>query len=282
RFASWQRNCGAVFARIKETQVRCGWLKDIPSVGERSERQTPGPRHATLKFIVDNLHNNCVDCLRNGSQAAIPDRSAAGHARPPHLAYAADWPCSRPCHRETHSADHRRPAAGRDRFLVSGAASVGGEGLDCGVVGTLRQREAGEILPAHSSRPETARERALEMAGVCPRHELDVEPGRSGGLKMTFFRKLLGMVQRRRREAELREELEFHLEEEAEERRGDGFGPEQARWAAHRDLGNVTLVRENVRAVWIWSFWERLLQDLRYAWRMMMASKIFSALAILS
>ena len=99
---------------------------------------------------------------------------------------------------------------------------------------------------------------------------------------MTFFRKLLWMVQRKGREAELREELEFHLEEEAEERRSDGLGPEQARWAAHKELGNVTLVQERVRGVWIWTFWEQLLQDLRYAWRMMMASKTFTALAVLS
>ena len=34
-----------------------------------------------------------------------------------------------------------------------------------------------------------------------------------------FIRKLAWLTQRRRKEAELREELEFHLEEEAEERR---------------------------------------------------------------
>src|SRR5437899_11927916 len=98
----------------------------------------------------------------------------------------------------------------------------------------------------------------------------------------SFIRRLMWLVNRRRREAELHEELQFHLEEEAEERRHEGIAPEQARWAAHRDLGNVTLLHENVRAVWIWTFWEQLIQDVHYALRMMLANKTFSALAVLS
>jgi predicted permease len=97
----------------------------------------------------------------------------------------------------------------------------------------------------------------------------------------TFMRKLVWLVQRRRKQAELREELEFHLEEEAGERRDEGFSEEQARWAARRDLGNVTLVEENTRAVWIWTFWEQVVQDVRYALRMMRKNLTFTALAVL-
>jgi macrolide transport system ATP-binding/permease protein len=99
---------------------------------------------------------------------------------------------------------------------------------------------------------------------------------------MSLIRKLNWLIQRRRKEDELREELEFHLEEEAGERQSDGLPPDEARWAARRDLGNVALIGENVRAVWIWSFWEKLLQDARYAARMMAANRTFSALAVLS
>jgi macrolide transport system ATP-binding/permease protein len=99
---------------------------------------------------------------------------------------------------------------------------------------------------------------------------------------MSLIRKFIWMSQRRRKEAEIREELQFHLEEEAAEREQEGIAPEQAKWAAHRELGNVTLVQEHVRAVWIWTLLEQFVQDLRYALRVMWASKTFSTLAILS
>ena len=38
-----------------------------------------------------------------------------------------------------------------------------------------------------------------------------------------FLRKLHWFTRRRRKEAELQEELEFHLEEETEERRSEGL-----------------------------------------------------------
>ena len=64
------------------------------------------------------------------------------------------------------------------------------------------------------------------------------------------WRKFTLWLQRRRKEDELREELQFHLEEEASERQADGLAEDQARYAAHRDLGNVTLAPgEHARAV---------------------------------
>ena len=99
---------------------------------------------------------------------------------------------------------------------------------------------------------------------------------------MSFIRKFMWMLQRRRKEAEIHEELQFHLKEEAAEREQEGIAPEQAKWAAHRELGNVTLVQEHVRAVWIWTLLDQIVQDLRYALRVMWASKTFSTLAILS
>jgi macrolide transport system ATP-binding/permease protein len=98
----------------------------------------------------------------------------------------------------------------------------------------------------------------------------------------SFFRKLNWLAQRRRKEAELRDELQFHLDEEAEERQDEGFAQEQAKWAARRDLGNLGLLKENTRAAWGWTMLEQLGQDSRYALRTMAANKTFSALVILS
>jgi macrolide transport system ATP-binding/permease protein len=97
-----------------------------------------------------------------------------------------------------------------------------------------------------------------------------------------LFRRFTWWLQRRRKEQELREELESHLAHEAEERQADGLTEEQARWAARRDLGNVTLLREETRPLWTWTLLEQFAQDLRYALRTMATNKTFSALAILS
>ena len=98
----------------------------------------------------------------------------------------------------------------------------------------------------------------------------------------SFFRKLRWLTHRPGKEAELREELEFHLAEEANEREAEGLPKEEARYAAHRELGNLALLTENTRAVWGWTFLEQFVQDLRYALRTMLHNRAFSVLALLS
>jgi macrolide transport system ATP-binding/permease protein len=97
-----------------------------------------------------------------------------------------------------------------------------------------------------------------------------------------FFRKLPWLTERRSKEADLHEELEFHMEEEADERREEGLAEDEARLAAHRELGNVTLVQEDTRAMWGWTVLEQLGQDMGYAVRTMAANPVFALLAIAS
>src|SRR2546427_12245235 len=99
---------------------------------------------------------------------------------------------------------------------------------------------------------------------------------------ISFFRKLGWLTERRRKEDELREELQFHLDEEGEQRQAAGLAKDQARWAACRDLGNVLLIQESTRAVWAWTYFEELVQGLRYALRAMIHTRAFPALAALS
>jgi predicted permease len=98
----------------------------------------------------------------------------------------------------------------------------------------------------------------------------------------SFLRKLTWWRERRRKEQQLREELEFHLAQEAEERQAGGLPADQARRAARRDLGNVTLVQEDTRTLWTWMLLEQLGQDVRYALRMMAKNRVFTSLAVLS
>jgi predicted permease len=99
---------------------------------------------------------------------------------------------------------------------------------------------------------------------------------------ISLFRKVQWWLQRRRKEDELREELEFHLAEEANQRQAEGLSENEATWAARRDLGNATLLREDVRALWSWQQLEQLAQDVRYGFRGMLKNRMFTALAALS
>ena len=98
----------------------------------------------------------------------------------------------------------------------------------------------------------------------------------------SLFRKLTWWLRGSRKEAELREELQFHLSQEAAERVDRGQRDDEARWAAHRDLGNEARVREDVRAIWTWRPLEELQQDARYALRTMMRNRAVTIFAILS
>jgi predicted permease len=97
-----------------------------------------------------------------------------------------------------------------------------------------------------------------------------------------FFRKLKWLTERRSKEADLREELQFHLDAEAEQREAEGLANDEARCTARRELGNLARLQEDTRAAWGWTMWEQLGQDLRYAFRTMAANRLFSLLAIVS
>jgi hypothetical protein len=82
-----------------------------------------------------------------------------------------------------------------------------------------------------------------------------------------FLRKLGWLTQRNRKESELRDELQFHLTEESEEKEANGLEAGEAKRAARRELGNVALLMEDTRSAWGWQWWETCLQDLRFALR---------------
>jgi hypothetical protein len=92
--------------------------------------------------------------------------------------------------------------------------------------------------------------------------------------------RLRNLWRRRALEADLDAELQFHLEAEAEEQMAAGLAADHARQAARRSLGNITVAREDAREVWTWGPVERLLQDLRYAIRILVRQPSFTATAV--
>ncbi|MDA0206481.1 MAG: ABC transporter permease [Acidobacteria bacterium] len=88
--------------------------------------------------------------------------------------------------------------------------------------------------------------------------------------------------QRKQRDADLNDEIAFDLAAEADKRKRLGASTAEAERASHRDFGNVALLKEDVRETWGWTWLERLVQDLRYGWRTLRGSPLFTTTAVLS
>jgi predicted permease len=83
-------------------------------------------------------------------------------------------------------------------------------------------------------------------------------------------------------EADLEDELEFHLQLKQAENQERGLQPAEARAAAIRQLGNRTLLKEESRRMWIWSWLEAGWQDTRHAFRLMRRNPGFTLIAVAS
>ena len=86
---------------------------------------------------------------------------------------------------------------------------------------------------------------------------------------------------RRRWDEERARELEAYLEIETDENIARGMSSEEARYAAHRKLGNTTLIREEIYHMNSLGWLETLWQDLRFALRGLRRTPGFAAIAIL-
>jgi putative ABC transport system permease protein len=83
-------------------------------------------------------------------------------------------------------------------------------------------------------------------------------------------------------DADLDEEIRFHLSEEARLRADRGESAEDARWNARREFGNVLLVKETTRDAWGLRLLHDFAGDLHFGVRMMMRAPALAAAAIAS
>src|SRR5260370_20597144 len=94
--------------------------------------------------------------------------------------------------------------------------------------------------------------------------------------------KLQTLFRRERTAQQLNDELQFHLEQQVAENIAAGMDEERARYAAMRIFGNATTLKEETRDTWGWITLEQIAQDLRYGFRSLRKSPLFTVVAVLT
>jgi predicted permease len=97
-----------------------------------------------------------------------------------------------------------------------------------------------------------------------------------------WVRRLRARIRYRKFDDELRRELDAHRGMLQDDLVREDLPAAEARSAAARTLGNVTLAREQARGVWIAPWLESLWQDLRYGVRSLKRSPAFTLAALLT
>jgi len=95
-------------------------------------------------------------------------------------------------------------------------------------------------------------------------------------------RRIWFLLRGNRFNAEMEEEIRFHLDRKAEQNLDGGMSADEARYASRRRFGNAALLKEKTREAWGWSALDRLAQDAKFALRALRRSPAFSLIVILT
>jgi putative ABC transport system permease protein len=93
---------------------------------------------------------------------------------------------------------------------------------------------------------------------------------------------LRSIFERRQLDAELDEELREHIEQEIGNNIRAGMSQEEARRAANRTVGSLSLIKDECREARAANFIETFAHDLRYSLRMLWRSPLFTLIALIT
>ena len=96
-----------------------------------------------------------------------------------------------------------------------------------------------------------------------------------------LWRRIRTLVTRRRFENDVRREIDFHIAMEADRRAAAGLPVKEARRAALRDFGGVSQVQEGIHDARGLTFWDTLVQDVRFGVRTLRRSPGYTTAAVL-
>jgi putative ABC transport system permease protein len=96
------------------------------------------------------------------------------------------------------------------------------------------------------------------------------------------FSKLQWLFRRKEPTSDLEEEIRLHIRMEEQENVEGGMSPEEAKYAARRRFGNVTLAREESSETWGWHALQTVAQDIRFALRQLRQNPGFAAVAVVT
>ena len=163
---------------------------------------------------------------------------------------------------------------------VPGTAADEAQGLRRLDVAGHREQPASAVLLAHAARSAAARYRTRAVGAHCRRRKRGAELGRVMHMLREWLRRLWSLLRSGREDAEMQQEVRFHLDMETEKNLAAGMDAREARRQAHLRFGGMTPIQEAVRDARGVRPVSDMLRDIGLTLRSLRHSPLFTAVTV--